>query len=71
MTIMPIKHIIYIMSIIFKRNCLLWLAVLSDDEPGPSNHDLPILPDDRSQFDVHCALEDDKVKKFRIHCQYI
>ena len=25
--------------------------------------DLPILPDDRSQYDVHCALEDDKVKK--------
>ncbi len=25
--------------------------------------DLPILPDDRSQFDVHGALEDDKVKK--------
>ena len=23
---------------------------------------LPILPDDQSQFDVHCALEDDKVK---------
>ena len=26
--------------------------------------DLPILPDDRSQFDVHCALEDDKVTQF-------
>jgi hypothetical protein len=38
------------------------LAVLSDDEPGPS-HDLPILPNDRSQYDVHGALEDDKVKK--------
>ena len=25
--------------------------------------DLPILPDDRSDFDVHWALEDDKVKK--------
>ncbi len=25
--------------------------------------DLPILPDDRSQFDVHCALEDDNVKQ--------
>ncbi len=25
--------------------------------------DLPALPDDRSQFDVHCALEDDKVKQ--------
>ncbi len=25
--------------------------------------DLPILPYDRSQFDVHCALEDDKVKQ--------
>ncbi len=25
--------------------------------------DLPILPDDRSQCDVHGALEDDKVKK--------
>jgi hypothetical protein len=24
--------------------------------------ELPILPDDRSKFDVHCALEDDKVK---------
>jgi hypothetical protein len=80
---------------------LLWLAVLSDDEPGPSNDlahvdqdfvldgmrtphtlpdkfarflfeihsvrfeslDLPILPDDRSQYDVHSALEDDNVKK--------
>ena len=70
MTIMPIKHIVFIMSIIFKRNCLLWLAVLSDDEPGPSN-DLPMLSDNRSQFDVHGALEDDKVKKIRIHCQYI
>ncbi len=37
MTIMSMKHIKFIMSIIFKRNCLLWLAVLSDDEPGPSN----------------------------------
>ena len=26
------------------------------------NLDLPIIPDDRSQFDVHGALEDDKVK---------
>ena len=25
--------------------------------------DLPIIPDDRSQFDVHGALEDDKVKQ--------
>ena len=25
--------------------------------------DLPILLDDRSQFDVHCTLEDDKVKQ--------
>jgi len=25
--------------------------------------DLPVLPDDRSQFDVHGALEDDKVKQ--------
>ncbi len=27
--------------------------------------DVPILPDDRSQFDVYCALEDDKVKQFK------
>ena len=26
--------------------------------------DLPVLPDDRSDFDVHRALEDDKVKQF-------
>ena len=26
--------------------------------------DLPLLPDDRSQFDVHGALKDDKVKQF-------
>ena len=26
--------------------------------------DLPILTDDRSQFDVHCALEVDKVTQF-------
>ncbi len=26
--------------------------------------DLPLLSDDRIQFDVHCALEDDKVKQF-------
>ena len=26
--------------------------------------DLPVLPDDRSQFDVHSALEDDKVTQF-------
>ncbi len=25
--------------------------------------DLPVLPDDQSQFDVHGALEDDKVKQ--------
>ncbi len=25
--------------------------------------DLPILPDDQSQFYVHCTFEDDKVKK--------
>ena len=25
--------------------------------------DLPMIPDDRSQFDVHGALEDDKVKQ--------
>ena len=30
--------------------------------------DLPILPDDRSQFDVHCALEDDKVKQLEYTC---
>jgi hypothetical protein len=30
--------------------------------------DLPILPDDRSQFDVHCALEDKKVKQFEYAC---
>ena len=29
--------------------------------------DLPILPDDQSDFDVHWALEDDKVKKLRIN----
>jgi hypothetical protein len=27
-------------------------------------HRLPVLPDDRSDFDVHGALEDDKVKQF-------
>ena len=32
--------------------------------------DLPILPDDRSDFDVHGALEDDKVKKLRINMSY-
>jgi hypothetical protein len=26
--------------------------------------DLPLLPDDRSHFDVHCTLKDDKVKQF-------
>ncbi len=26
--------------------------------------DLPVLPDDQSEFDVHGALEDDKVKQF-------
>jgi hypothetical protein len=46
------------------------LAGLSDDKPGPSN-DLPILPDDRSQFEVHSALEDDEVKKIRIHMMYM
>jgi hypothetical protein len=30
--------------------------------------DLPLLPDDRSQFDVHGALEDDKVKRFEYTC---
>ena len=29
--------------------------------------DLPILPDDRSQFDVHGALVDDKVKQLEYH----
>ncbi len=29
--------------------------------------DLPALPDDRSQFDVHGALEDDKVNNYNIH----
>jgi hypothetical protein len=43
--------------------------------------DLPILPDDQSQFDVHGALEDDTVKKseytenaYHVHdncCYYI
>ena len=33
--------------------------------------DLPILPDDRSYFDVHGALEDDKVKKLRINMSYL
>ncbi len=35
--------------------------------------DLPILPDDRSQFDVHSALEDDKVKQleYTSHIEYI
>ncbi len=27
--------------------------------------DLPILPDDRSQFDVHCTLQHDRVKQLR------
>ena len=30
--------------------------------------DLPILPDDRSDFDVHGALEDDKVKQLEQTC---
>jgi hypothetical protein len=34
--------------------------------------DPPILPDlgadDRSQFDVHCAVKDDKVKQFEYTC---
>ncbi len=33
--------------------------------------DLPLLPDDRSDFDVHSALEDDKVKKNRINMSYL
>ncbi len=34
---------------------------------------LPILPNDRSQFDVHCALKDNKVKQLEYTCliQYI
>ncbi len=32
--------------------------------------DLPILPDKRSQFDVHCALEDEKVKQLNMKIQY-
>jgi hypothetical protein len=31
--------------------------------------DLPILPDDRSQFDVHCAIQDDKVKPLEYSCR--
>jgi hypothetical protein len=34
-------------------------GVISDDE----TLDLPTIPDDQSQFDVHGALEDDKVKQ--------
>jgi hypothetical protein len=30
--------------------------------------DLPILPDDQSQIDVHGALEDDKVKQLEWTC---
>jgi hypothetical protein len=30
--------------------------------------DLPILPDDRSQFDVHGAIEDDKVQQLEYSC---
>ena len=30
--------------------------------------DLPLLPDDQSQFDLHFALEDDKVKQFEYTC---
>ncbi len=30
--------------------------------------DLPILPDDRSQFDVHGALNDDKVNQLEYSC---
>ncbi len=30
--------------------------------------DLPLLPDDRILFDMHCALEDDKVKQFEYTC---
>jgi hypothetical protein len=30
--------------------------------------DLPILPDDRSDFDVHCAIKDDKVKQLKYTC---
>ena len=32
--------------------------------------DLPLLPADSSDFDVHCALEDDKVKTEK-HCSVL
>ena len=50
-------------TFILIKNSSCFSAVVSDDE----SLDLPILPDDRSQFDVHGALVDDKVKQLEYH----
>ena len=45
------------------KNTSCFSAVVTDDE----GLDLPIIPDDRSQFDVHGALVDYKVKQLEYH----
>ena len=51
MSLIALKHIIFLTKVVS-----YFSAVISDEEDGTSNHD-------RSQFNVHEALEDDKVKQ--------
>ena len=66
MSVMCIIHIIYISDDVF---CAA--GFLFEYHSGRFEClDLPILPDDLSDFDVHWALEDDKVKKLKINMSY-
>ena len=51
MSLIVLKPIIYLTKVVSYVS-----AVISDEEDGTSNHD-------RSQFNVHGALEGDKVKQ--------
>ena len=67
MCFMCIIHIIYISDNVFCAAGFGGFNALDYHSGRFECLDLPLLPDDRSDFDVHGALEDDKVKKIRIN----
>ncbi len=60
MFLICIIHIIYILDNVF---CAAGFGGFNALDYHSECLGLPLLPDDRRDFDVHSALEDDKVKK--------
>ena len=71
MFLICIIHIIYISDNVFCAAGFGGFDALDYHSGRFECLDLLILPDDRSDFDVHRALEDDKVKKLRINMSYL